>query len=55
VDYLTYTSDADGYLNAALPETAIIGHVAVTDSRPDPFGGGGLLRSNTVIVTCGGM
>jgi hypothetical protein len=55
VDYLTYTSDADGYLNAALPETAIIGHVAVTDNRPDPFGDGGVLWSNTVIVTPNGM
>jgi hypothetical protein len=52
VDYLTYVSDADGYLSAALPETAIIetGHVAVTDHRPDPAGDGGLLWSNTVIV-----
>jgi hypothetical protein len=55
VDYLTYTSDADGYLNAALPETAVIGHVAVTDNRPDPFGDGGLLWSNTVIVASSGM
>jgi hypothetical protein len=53
VDYLTYISDADGYLSAALPETAIIetGHIAVTDNRPDPAGDGGLLWSNTVIVT----
>jgi hypothetical protein len=51
VDYLTYSSDADGYLSAALPETAItqIGHIAVTDNRPDPDGG--VLWSNTVIVT----
>lgn len=55
VDYLTYTSDADGYLTAALPETAImqIGHIAVTDNRPDPAGEDGLLWSNTVIVTEG--
>jgi hypothetical protein len=53
VDYLTYTSDADGYLTAALPETTISqsGHIAVTDNRPDPTGDGGLLWSNTVIVT----
>jgi hypothetical protein len=53
VDYLTYTSDADGYLTAALPETTITrtGHIAVTDNRPDPAGDGGLLWSNTVIVT----
>jgi hypothetical protein len=51
VDYLTYTSDADGYLHAALPETAITARIAATDKRPDPFGDGGLLWSNTVIVT----
>jgi hypothetical protein len=52
VDYLTYISDADGYLSAALPETAIIEteHITVTDNRADPAGGG-LLWSNTVIVT----
>jgi hypothetical protein len=56
VDYLTYISDADGYLSAALPETAIIetGHIAVTDNRPDAAGHGGLLWSNTVIVTATG-
>jgi hypothetical protein len=53
VDYLTYVSDADGFLSAPLPETAVTatGHIAVTDNRPDPAGGGGLLWSNTVIVT----
>jgi hypothetical protein len=53
VDYLTYISDADGYLSAPLPETAVseTGHIAVTDHRPDPDGDGGLLWSNTVIVT----
>src|ERR1700757_1036131 len=56
VDYLTYISDVDGYLCAALPETAIIEteHIAVTDNRPDPAGDGGLLWSNTVIVTAPG-
>jgi hypothetical protein len=56
VDYLTYTSDADGGLSAPLPEIAVtkIGHIAVTDHRPDPHGDGGLLWSNTVIVTCTG-
>ena len=56
VDYLTYVSDADGYLNAALPETAVTktGHITVTDHRRDPDGDGGLLWSNTVIVS-GGM
>jgi hypothetical protein len=53
VDYLTYVSDADGYLSAALPESAVTetGHIAVTDHRPDPDGDGGLLWTNTVIVT----
>ena len=51
-DYLTYVSDADGFLNVVLPETALIetGHIAVTDHRLDPAGEGGLLWSNTVIV-----
>jgi len=53
VDYLPYLSDADGHLSAALPEAAVSEavHIAVTDSRPDPAGDGGLLWSNTVIVT----
>ena len=57
VDYLTYTSDANGGLSAPLPETAVTetGHIAVTDCRPDPDGDGGLLWSNTVIVTSSGM
>jgi len=52
VDYLTYISDADGCLSAPLPETAATetAHITVTDHRPDPAGGG-LLWSNTVIVT----
>ena len=56
VDYLTYISDADGALSAPLPETAVTetGHISVTDHRPDPFGDGGLLWSNTVIVTSAG-
>ena len=56
VDYLSYISDADGCLSAALPETAVIetGHIAVTDNRPDPAGDCGLLWSNTVIVTSSG-
>jgi hypothetical protein len=55
VDYLTYTSDADGGLTAALPETAgaETGNIAVTDHRPDPDGEGGLLWSNTIIVVDG--
>jgi hypothetical protein len=53
VDYLTYISDADRHLSAPLPETAVTetGHISVTDQRPDPAGDGGLLWSNTVIVT----
>jgi hypothetical protein len=52
-DYLTYVSDADGGLSAPLPETAFTGcgHIAVTDHRPDPDCDGGLLWSNTVVVT----
>jgi hypothetical protein len=55
-DYLTYVSDAIGYLSAPLPETAVTetGHIAVTDHRPDPDGDGGLLWSNTVMVTSSG-
>ena len=52
VDYLTYISDADGRLYAALPETTVIrnGQITVTDQRPDPAGNCGLLWSNTVIL-----
>jgi hypothetical protein len=53
VDYLSYISHPDGCLSAPLPETAFTetGHIAVTDHRPEPAGDGGLLWSNTVIVT----
>ena len=53
VDYLIYISDADGRLSAPLPEaaTTTTGHITVTDHRRDPAGDGGLLWSNTVIVT----
>jgi hypothetical protein len=53
VDYLTYISDADGCLSAPLPETVVTetGHITVTDHRLDPAGEGGLLWSNTVIIT----
>ena len=56
VDYLTYTTDADGGLSAPLPQTAVTetGHITVTDHRPDPHGDGGLLWSNTVIVASNG-
>jgi hypothetical protein len=56
VDYLTYISDPDGALSAPLPQTAVTetGHISVTDHRPDSAGDGGLLWSNTVIVTCAG-
>jgi hypothetical protein len=52
VDYLTYVSDADGYLSAPLPESAHgeTGHITVTDHSPDPDGDGGLLWSNTIII-----
>ena len=57
VDYLTYVSDADGYLSAPLPETAVTetGQIAVTDHRPDPDGDAGLMWSNTVTVANTGM
>jgi hypothetical protein len=55
VDYLTYISDADGFLSAALPAAAITTEtepsITVTDHRRDLAGDGGLLWSNTVIVT----
>lgn len=52
VDYLTYVSDADGFLSAALP-AAITGTrhiITVTDHRRQPAGDSGLLWSNTVTV-----
>ena len=55
VDYLTYITDAEGFLSAALPAAAITaetGHnVTVTDHRRDLAGDSGLLWSNTVMVT----
>lgn len=53
VDYLTYCSDADGRLSAALPDTTVTEtrNIAVTDHRRDPDGDCGLRWSNTVIVT----
>jgi hypothetical protein len=55
VDYLTYISDADGFLSAALPAAAIATETAynitVTDHRRDLAGDGGPLWSNTVVVT----
>jgi hypothetical protein len=55
VDYLTYISDADGFLSAALPAAAITTetayNIAVTDQRRDLAGDGGLLWSNTVVVS----
>jgi len=53
VDYLTYTTDADGCLNAPLPATAVAGtgHLSATDRRPNTDGECGLLWSNTVTVT----
>jgi hypothetical protein len=53
VDYLTYRSDADGFLSATLPETAVVEseNSTVTDHPPDPEGDRGLLWSNTVSIT----
>jgi hypothetical protein len=52
-DYLSYTTDPDGYLTAPLPTTAVAetAHIAATDHRHDPHGEHGLLWTNTVIVT----
>ena len=48
---LGFAALCDHVLNP--PETAVTetGHIAVTDHRPDPDGDGGLLWTNTVIVT----
>jgi hypothetical protein len=50
VDYLAYTSDADGFLSAALRTSAITtatGHdISVTDHRPDLEGDGGALEQH---------
>ena len=56
VDYLTYTTDPNGCLSAALPQTAIDrdAQITATDHRPDPKGDHGLLWSNAVTVTPGG-
>ena len=56
VDYLTYIRDAVGCLSATLPETVATetAQITVTDQRSDPAGDGGLLLSNTVIVTSSG-
>jgi hypothetical protein len=55
-DYLTYVTDADGYLHCDLPN-GVAGklYIAATDHRPDPDGACGRLWSNTVIVTATGM
>jgi hypothetical protein len=54
VDYVTYVSDADGFLSAALPAAALTadrGHeITATDHRRDLAGDSGLLWSNTVVV-----
>jgi hypothetical protein len=53
VDYLTYVTDAGGFLSAALPGPAIAGighHIAVTDHRREAAGDRGLLWSNTVVA-----
>jgi hypothetical protein len=55
-DYLTYTSDSEGYLYAELPTSSATGtlDVTATDHRADPDGECGLLWSNTRTVHCGG-
>jgi hypothetical protein len=48
-DYVTYTSDHDGHLDAELPSTALVGilQIAASDHRPDPAGQCGRVWSNT--------
>jgi hypothetical protein len=48
-DYLTFTTDAHGRLQAAVPSTSRAGifNITVTDHRRDPHGADGLLWSNT--------
>jgi hypothetical protein len=52
-DYLTYTTDRNGYLHADLPATALGGmlRIAATDHRPDPDGACGRLWSNTYTLS----
>ena len=48
-DYVAYTSDRNGDLDAELPATALVGRlqIAATDHRPDPDGQCGRIWSNT--------
>jgi hypothetical protein len=54
-DYIAYTTDANGRLDAALPTdpTADTLHVSASDHRPDPDSADGLLWSNTCTITIG--
>jgi hypothetical protein len=51
-DYINYTTDPGGYLDADLPTSPGTGalHITATDHRADPAGVCGLLWSNTAIV-----
>lgn len=51
-DYLAYVTDGDGCFRCDLPNN-ITGtlYMAATDHRPHPNGDGGLLWSNTVVIT----
>ncbi|GLD03293.1 hypothetical protein Mkiyose1088_51590 [Mycobacterium kiyosense] len=57
VDYLTYTADPNGHLSAALHEAVIAGEaqITATDHRLDPYGDGGLLWSNAVVIAHPGL
>jgi hypothetical protein len=48
-DYLTFTTDSRGRLQAAVPANSRAGifHISVTDHRGDPHSADGLLWSNT--------
>ncbi len=54
-DYLAYTTDGQGHLNATLPATAVTktAYITASDHRPNPRGEQGLLWSNTVVVPAG--
>ena len=54
-DSITYSTDANGRLHAALPTDPHAGtlHISATDYRPDPDGAGGMIWSNTCTITIG--
>jgi hypothetical protein len=54
-DYLTYTTDAEGRLHAALPAMTAGGtlRISATDHRPAAGSDDGLLWSNTYTIALG--